>query len=504
MKHSTKLVLNTIATYGRIIVNTIVTLLATRIALKCLGAEEYGLYNLIAGIIVLLSFVNGALMISSQRYFSIAIGEKNFNKLDSYFNASLGIHILLGLFLLLILWSIKGFLFDNVLNINPSKVELGKQVYDLMNISAFVTVSTIPFSAIINAKEDMVYLAFCNICACIIKLIAAVTLLFINNHLLLVYTILMLASLFVKFFMELIWDKTKYKEIRIKISQLYNKALYVEMLSFIGWNTLGSFAVVIRNQGVAVILNMFFGTIINAAYGIANQVNALILSFATALTTVFTPMIIQAKGEGNEKKMLTTAIFSSKISFYLSSIMALTILTFLDEILNMWLGEYPVETNLFCFYIILSFLVLQIYPGLNRAIYAVGKIKGYQISISVILVAVLPLGYSLFKMGFPPYSILVAMFVLQFFTLISTVYFAQKYCNLDTLYYSINSIVIPIILFCIFLYLGKKCIILINVSDIFSVIIYAMIICILYSIVYFYLIFNSSEKKMLIGLTNKR
>jgi len=469
-----------------------------------MGEEDFGLYNLIAGIIVLLSFINGALMISSQRYFSISIGERNHSQLEKYFNASLGVHILLGIFLFIFLLSIKNILFESVLNISTEKITIGKAVYDIMITSAFVTISTIPFSAIMNAKEDMVYHAFCDIVACILRLIAAIVLLFIDKNLLLIYTLLILCSLVLKFLMEALWDINRYKEIKIKTPLLFNRLLYKEMLGFIGWNTLGSFAVVVRNQGVAVILNSFFGTIINAAYGIANQVNALILSFASTLTTVFTPMIIQAKGEGNEKKMISTAIFSSKMSFFLSSLMALPILIYLDDILSLWLGDYPDHTKNFCFYIILSFLSMQVYPGINRAIYATGKIKNYQIWISLLLVSILPVGIILFKLGLYSDSIMIVMLISQLLTIIPTIYYARKYANLDAKRFVKDSVMKPFAIFIISLstsffvqneYYLKEYIILKFTA--------VLIIFLLYSYIYYICVFSEEEQNILKTIKNK-
>ena len=501
MQHSTKLILNTIASYARIIVNTIVTLIGTRIALRYLGADDFGLYNLIAGIVVLLSFINGSLLISSQRFFSIAIGEKDEDKLGRFFNASLGIHIIVGLLVGFLLFVITPFLFNGFLNIAPEKIELAKVIYYIMIVSAVITVGTIPFSAIMNAREDLVILSICDITSCIMKLVAAVSLIFIRTHLLMTYTVLMLGSILVKMFMEIGWSRVKYQEAGIVGNQLIDEAIYKEMFGFIGWNTLGSLAVLVRNQGVAVTLNVFFGTVINAAYGIANQVNSLVLSFASTLTTVFSPMIIQAKGAKDEKRMLDTAIFSSKLSFYLSSAMALPILLFLPEILNIWLGTYPSSTLEFCKYIVLSFLVLQLYPGINRAIYATGHIKGYQITISIALVAILPIGAWLFKIGYPPYSILFVMLISQVLTLFSTLYYGHKFCNLNVGFFLCHSVIIPIIVFAfaywICLLLNKSLQLHFNI---WAIIIYTIIIEILYLPLFILVTLNRNEKHIITNL----
>ena len=447
MQHSFKVTINIFTSFARVIIRAIVTLIATRIALRVLGASDYGLYNLLAGTIALLSFVNGALLVSAQRFFSVSIGAGDSRKLNRYYNATLSIHFLLGLIIVLVLFLIRGPLFHHLLNIEDYQVSIGMTIYGIMVISSAITVMTIPFSALMNAHEDMVMIAIADIISCIIKLLAAVVLLFINRHLLLVYSLVVLAATIVKALIEIVWSKSKYSEAKEHIQDMRDTGLMREMLGFVGWNTLGSLAVVVRNQGAAIVLNVFFGTIINTAYGIANQVNSLVLSFATALTSVFSPIIIQSKGRGDYLRMRKVAVFSSKLSFFLSSMMALPILLFLKYILVLWLHEYPDPTYGFCYLIVLTFLVLQLYPGINRAIYASGDIKGYQISLSIILVSILPIGAILLHWGFPAYSIIVIMLISQIGTVIATIYHGVHQCGFGYKELCVNIVVKPILYF---------------------------------------------------------
>lgn len=507
MHHSLKVVVNTIASSARVVINAIVTLIATRIALKVLGADDFGLYNLLAGTVMLLSFVNGALMVSSQRYFSIAIGEKNEDKLNRYYNASLSIHVILGMTIVLLLLVIRPLLFDGFLNISDTQVDIGLVVYNIMIFSSAITIMTIPYSAIMNSHEDMVMMAVADIVSYILKLVAAWILLFINENLLLVYSLFMLASVFVKALIEFLWSKSKYIEVKEYFSRLCDFKCMREMLGFVGWNTLGSSAVVVRNQGVAVILNIFFGTIINTAYGIANQVNSLVLSFASTLTTVFSPIIISSKGEGRDDKMRETAVFSSKLSFLLSSMLAIPILVFLNEVLSIWLGNYPDSTFDFCYLIVLSFLILQLYPGLNRAIYASGKIKGYQISITILLVSILPIGCLLFRLGLPPYAIMVTMLVSQIGTLVATIYYGEKHCGFSSMMLYRDIVFKPILLFVLALVFFSLLFSYFSSRYTFnSVLILAGMSCfieLIYVPLFFFYILNQKEKSMIRGLVSR-
>lgn len=498
MKKSFKILLNTTALYFKIVITTLVQLFSTRIAINALGIDSFGLYNLIAGIIVLLSFFNGALMISTQRFMSISIGEKKEEKLLGIFNASLFIHIILALVILLSFKLCQPFLFDGFLTIPFSLRNTAINIYSIMAISSFVTICTIPYSANINAREDMWYFALSDILGALFKLWAAISLLIFKGNLLLIYTSFMLLAIIIESLSKILWCKIKYKESKIQINLMKNRKLIYEMIGFVGWNTVGSVAVLIRNQGVAVLLNLFFGIVVNAAYGIANQVNALVLTFASTLTTVFTPSIIQSRGEGNNKRMLFIAIFSSKISFLLSSIVALPLLIYMPNILAVWLNKIPNDSVIFCRLIIISFIILQFYPGLNRAIYAVGKIKAYQISISLILISIIPIGSLAFNYGAPAFSILAIMSVLQFLTLVSTIYYAKKYINLNVNMYLTKSIITPSILFIIILTVGFiLCKTYSNANSYLFIILSSIFYCCIYMITYYKYVFSFTEKELL-------
>lgn len=508
MQHSIKILLNTIASFLRVLINAVVTIVATRIALKMLGAEDFGLYNLLAGVVMLLSFMNGTLMISAQRFFSIAIGEKDDDKLTRLYNASLSIHLLFGIFIILLFFGLRFYLFNGWLNITPEQIDIGTKVYDIMIISSFITIITIPYSAIMNAHEDMVIMAVVDILSCLVKLSAAIVLLFISHNMLLIYATIMLGATLLKAIMEFAWSKINYSEIRESLYYLTDGRYIKEMFGFVGWNTLGSTAVVVRNQGVALVLNIFFGTIVNTAYGIANQINSMVLSFAATLTTVFSPVIIQAKGSGDEEKMRKTAVFSSKLSFLLSSMIALPILLFLRQILNIWLNIFPDNTFEFCYIIVLSFLVLQLYPGVNRAIYASGKIKGYQIAISLLLLSIIPIGVVLFKMGLPPYAITVVMLCSQVGTLLVTIHYGVKFCGFSYKKLYIQTVLKPILIFVIFLIAFYSIVSMWpflfthgqSTADIMWLIAYSIIIELIYIPVYYCAVLDTDEKSMIKGL----
>lgn len=459
MGQGKSIVINTAALYVKIIIAGVVTLLSTRIALKLLGVDDFGLYNLIAGIIAMLSFLNGALLVSTQRFLSVAMGKgASINELTKIFNSSLFIHICLSLLLVVTLLILKPIMFSCILNINPDSIHIAKRVYDIMVISSFVTILTVPYNAAINAHEEMWMFALIESLVALMKLAAAYALYITPYNLLITYTVLMMLAIVIGGIFKYAWCRYRYQETRIFINKMYNRELISQQIGFVGWNTLGSIAVLGRNQGIAVVLNMFFGTLLNAAYGVANQLNVLVSTFAATITTVFSPIIMKYKGQGDKEQMLYVASLSSKISFLLSSIMALPILLELDNILNIWLTEVPDYTLQITRGTIITFVIMQIYPGITRAIYAEGVIKWYQIVISVTILMIIPIGYFSFKLGASPVCIIYCMVIAQILVLVETLYFAYKLIGLDWRHFFIEvlkSILVFVIVYILMSYLKR-------------------------------------------------
>ena len=502
MEHSKKILLNTIVVYIKIILNSILTLFSTRIVLDCLGVSDFGLYNLISGVIVLLSFLNGALMVSTQRYLSITIGENNQSKLSAYFNASITIHAVLALVIIILLVILQPILINHILNISPENIKTAHIIYDIMIISSALTLLQVPYSAAMNAHEDIYVWAFTEAVNCALRLLAAIALLYISFNKLEAYTFFILIALAISAGLKYVWCRMKYAETKLIISKMKHKAHIKEMVGFVGWNTLGSSAVLVRNQGVAILLNIFFGTIVNAAYGIANQVNGLILTLASTISTVFFPSIVQAHGAGDDERMIRIAILSSKFTFLISSLTALPLLLFMPEILQIWLKTIPEYSVTFCRLIIVVFLILQLTTGFNRVIYAVGKIKGYQISLAVILFAILPIGYIAFKCGMAVDTIFYIMIGAQILTMISNIYFARKYTVFNVIHFCKQSIVIAVALYSIIFWTTNY--VVNNISlNLIGYITTTIISGIVYLCIYVFLILDKIERKQIFKLIKK-
>ncbi|RRJ89557.1 MATE family efflux transporter [Paenimyroides tangerinum] len=466
-----------------------------------LGVDSFGLYNLIAGVITLLSFFTGALTVSAQRFLSIAIGENNMIKVKKIFNLSLVVHFILALIVVFIFKIVQPFLFNGFLKINEQDMNNAIRVYDIMIVSSAITIFVIPFTSVINAREEMWFSSISDIVSICFKFFAAFILYYVIDEKLLVYTYFMLLSVIIGSIINIIWCRIRYLECRIDLNKRdFDKPLFKEMFGFAGWNSLGSLAVVMRNQGANVVLNVFFGTVVNTAYGIANQLNALVTTFAVTLITVFTPMITKAQGADNQERMLFVSVFSSKLSFFLSSLVSIPILLYTNFILSIWLKEFPEYTLSFCNSIIVTFLIMQLYPGITRAIYASGKIKWYQIIISIMLMANIPIGYLLFKNSYPPISIFYTMIIAQFLTLVITLFFAKMIVQLDIRKFVIESIMKPCLIFVSLYSLGLILNFFLDINEIFKFSIVITLIGVLYSFLFYIFVFNLNEKELFLNL----
>ncbi|MCM1141143.1 MAG: hypothetical protein NC453_21460 [Muribaculum sp.] len=418
--------------YGKMVITTIITLYLTRVVLLYLGENDFGIYSLIGGIIALLSFVNSALMVSTQRYLSVAIGEKSKEKLETIFSLSVLIHIGLAIFLIGIFELCATFLFNGFLNMAPQRIGAAKIVYQLMIASTIFTVVGVPYNAIINAKEDLWFFSIVETICTVLKLGILIIFHFSKSDALINYTLWMVVVTIVNFIIKYVWCKSKYSECRkIKYTISGNTRFLRELLSFSGWNAFGTLALVGRNQGVAIILNHFWGTAINAVYGIANQVNSQLIYFSTIMTTSMTPQIMKSYGEGNHRRMLDLSVLTCKIAFFMSAVFAIPLIIEMQFVLKEWLKIVPEYTDIFCTLIIYIFLVMQLSPGLDRLIQACGRIRFYQVSKSIVLLLPIPAGAALGSCGLDNQMILYAMIASQCIQLIISIIVSYKLAGLN-------------------------------------------------------------------------
>lgn len=403
MNSNDRIVFNTIVTYISSIISIFVLLYVTRTVLENLGSKDFGLNNVVAGVVSMLSFLGAAMATSTQRYISHALGAKQEDRIKIIYTNSFIIHIVIAV-LLAIIFEISGLYFVNYkLNIDPSRLFAANCLLQFTIISTFFTVIAVPNDAVINAKEDLLFLAVLGVFEVIFRLVIAISLAFISFDKLIFYGFsVMLISIVLR---VLKWwhVKSRYAEFQVNIKKYYDKILIKDMYSFAGWNFFGALSVVGKNEGFAIAINIFFGTAVNAAFAVANQVSGQLLFFSRTLLKAINPQIVKNEGAGDRSAMVKLAYSASKFGFLLVGFIAIPFIFEMKNILNVWLVNVPEYSTLFCQFMVLSLLIGQLTIGLQTAVQATGSVKIYQIVVGSIQLLNVPVYFALFYFGYPPY-----------------------------------------------------------------------------------------------------
>lgn len=432
MRATTKVLLNTIILYFKIIVTTLVSLVSVPMIIHSLGTSDYGLYNLIAGVITMLSFLNASMSVSTQRYISVALGENNQTRFNNIYNSSIVLHLLLGL-LIVILFEIAGlYIFEGKLNIDPDRITVAKFVYQCLVVSTFFTIISVPFGAVLNAKENMLAITIVDIIDSFLKLFVAIYLSWCSFDKLSAYAFLMmLISVFTALFY---WTYVRIacKDFTLNIFRYFSKTTFREILGFTSWNTFGSVAIIGRNQGTAIVLNLFYGTIANAAYGISNQINSVLNTFSSTFQRAINPQIMQSEGMGNRDRLIRISFLSSKMSVLVLCVFAIPLIIEMEYVLELWLTEIPEYTIALCRLVLILSVLVQFSPGLMSAIQATGKIRNYQLIMSAIILLNVPLIYSAFKLGLPIYTSILIFIIIEIVALTVRIFMAKRIVGIDS------------------------------------------------------------------------
>lgn len=392
MTASKRIVVNTLAQNIRSILNICLSLASTRIVLEALGQSDYGIYSLVGGVIAMLGFLTNAMVISTQRYLSFLYGKGDLHDVKKVFSNSLIIHFTVGFLLVIILYAIEPLIFKtDFLNIADERLNVAIGVYCLMIVSLFLSFITAPFRALLIARENIVYISIIDVMDGVLKLSLVFTLFYVSYDRLITYAIIMMGIMFFNFLAFAIYSNMKYEESSIILNyKAFDKSIIKGMSNFTGWTLYSTGCIVGRTQGMSVVLNQFFGTVINSAYGIAMQVASSIQFVAQSILNAMSPQIIKAEGAGDRTKMLNLASKASKYTFLLLSLVVIPLVFEMPAILKIWLKDVPDHAVLFCRFILLTSLCDQLTIGLGLANQAIGKIRTYSLVVNTIKILTLP------------------------------------------------------------------------------------------------------------------
>lgn len=471
-----------------------VSLYTSRIILNTLGVEDFGIYNVVGGFVTMFGFLNSSMASATQRFLSFEIGKKDYPQLARVFSMSLNIHFIIA-FVILILAETVGLWFVNTqLTIPAERMIAAIWVYQFSILVLMVNIVSVPYNAIIIAHERMNVFAWVSVAEVSLKLLIVFMLQWFGFDKLKLYAVLMFG---VSLIIRLIYGfycSSKFKE--SKFRYYWDKTLFNTLINYAGWNLWGSVAGILYGQGVNILLNIFFGPVVNAARGIAYQVRGAVNQFVFNFQMAMRPQIIKSYAAEELKYMHQLIYQGAKYSFLLLFALSLPILLDTEIILKLWLKIVPEYTVIFTQLVIVNILIDSISGPLMTSAQASGKIKLYQGVVGGLLMLILPISYLFLKLGFPPEVTLYISIIMSIISFFARLKIVSKLVNLSIKGYIKNVIlpIIPVILVSTLIPIGIKHFLTENFIH-FLIITFISIICIIITIYFFAL--KKDEKDFL-------
>jgi len=430
---------NTLLLYFRMLFTMGVTLYTSRITLNILGVVDYGIYNVVGGVVAMFTVISGSLSASIMRHMTYELGRHEQKKLKDVFSTSIIVQVLLAL-IVIVVGELVGVWFLNVkMNIPSERLVAANWVLQCSIFTFAVNLISIPYNAVIIAHEKMGAFAYISIIEVCLKLVAVYLLYVLFYDKLVLWAILLLIISLIIRLIYVIYCKCKFEECRF--SFLYNKSLVRQMMSFAGWNLIGSTSFVLKDQGINIVLNLFCGAAVNAARGIAFQVNTAINNFVTNFMTAINPQITKSYASGDMEYMNSLIERGSRFSFYMLLILSLPIMIETPYILKLWLNIVPEHTVNFVRLVLLTTLIDSISGPLMTSAQATGRIRNYQLMVGGITLLAFPISYVWLRLGGKPEITMIIVMCISICTLFVRLRLLEKMINLNIALFTKNVLV---------------------------------------------------------------
>lgn len=445
MNSANKIIINTAVSYVSLVLKMLIGFFSIRLILQALGEESYGVYMTVAGVAGMLDILNSNMANTSMRYLAYSLGSKNENQIKKTFATSLYIHYAVGI-LTVLLMELGGWgMFQWILNIPSDNLFSAKVVYQFMIVSMFVSVIAIPYDAVMNAHEHIWILSIFDIISAVLNLALAIYLMHCGFDRLIAYGLFVLLIQVLLRVSKVQFAKRRYFECHKHSFKDFDKPLAKEIFSFTGWNLFGSLAALGTTQFRALLINSFFGVLLNAAEGISRQVGNYVNMFAASMTRAINPQIMKSEGGGDRSRMIHICELGAKYSSFLFAFIGIPIILETDWLLKVWLKEVPEYASIFCKLVMLQMLIEKLTFQISHAIRAVGHIRNYQIVESLACLAYIPVAYVFLRMGTGPISLYLISLLSNFLCIIVRMYYGKKVASIDPLDY-FKSAIYPIII----------------------------------------------------------
>jgi len=450
MSDNRKIAQNTIIVYAQLLVTMIVNLLLSRLVLKVLGASDFGLYNVVGGVITLFTMLSASMSVTTTRFLNFEQGKLNGN-INNVFNQSLVLHISISILVFLLLETLGLFYISNYLNVEAGKENEAMLVFQISTIVASIGVINVPFQSLFVVYEKFTFIAITEILVVLLRLICIIILLYIPENALIMYAIIMCLSTIFSMVVYLVFSLKRWGDV-VKWNFSKDWKSYEKQLFFSNWNLLGTISITGRTQGSAMLINYFFGTTVNAAFALANavlqQVNVLVGRFDVAVA----PQLTQSLGANDDRRALYLTSHVCRLCMLLMEVVLISLFIELDFVLKVWLGNnVPAGTLVFCRYMLVIALVSATSSGLLQYINGKGNIKWFRIYVSIWYGLSLIIGFILYKLNFAPYTILVLFVVSDVLTRICQFLLLKRLYNFDVFIFAKEAYIRPLFLLLLFL-----------------------------------------------------
>ncbi len=433
---SKRIAKNTVLLYVRMLFSMGVGLFTSRVILASLGIVDYGISNVAGGVVAMFGFLNAAMTTSTQRYLTFELGRGDNERLRLTFMTSLYIHIMIALIVVILAETIGLWFLKNKIVIPVGRETAAMYCYQFAIISTVVSILSYPFNAAIVSHERMGTFAYISILDVILKLGVAYTLYIVNIDKLIAYSSLVLAvqCLMTSVYVAYCWKH--FDESRLRC--LWDVGLLKEMGAFAGWNMWGNVAYILFTQGINILLNMFFGPVVNAARGVAVQVQGVIMQFSGNFQTAINPQITKTYSQNDLTNMHRLIFRSSKFTFFLLLCLSLPVILEADVILGLWLKTVPEYSAIFLRLMLCVAIMDSVANPLMISAAATGKVKVYQSVVGGILLAVVPVSYVVLKLGGNPYSVFVVHLSVSLIAFIVRLFIVRPLIKITVHDYTVN------------------------------------------------------------------
>lgn len=385
----------------RMVIVLLITLYTTRVILEILGIVDYGVYNVVCGFVSMFAFLNTSMSNGIQRFFNFEFGKNGEQGANRVYNTALVIQFILTILIVLIAETFGTWYLHNRMVIPEERAFAAECIFQLSVLSFIFIIMQAPFSAAIMAHERLDFYAVVSVIDAVLKLCIVLAIPYFPGDKLIVYGVLFALINVLNFVLYSIYCKRNFAE--IKIRNFFDKTLFLSMLGFSGWNVFGSLSGVMKEQGINLVINVFFGPVVNAARAVATQVNSGLQAFVANVTVPVRPQVTQSYAKGDIERTLSLTFTISKLSCVFLYLMALPISWEIDYVLSFWLGDnVPEHASSFVIIVMATSLLNNLNSAISGVVHATGKMKLYQLSTSFTAMAAVPLAFVVLKLGYSP------------------------------------------------------------------------------------------------------